>query len=275
MPRWEEGGGEREAASSRIACVKAPSLLILAAALAAAWPCAAIVVRPDRDDAEYVELASRYTSALALGGFGEGVLIAPRWILTSAAVGGALRDARASRLPLPDRDHAVGAIYVSPESIHADLALILLAEPVDGIEPTPPHRERDEQGKAVVIAGHGATGTIGGARTMHDGRARAGINTVDRTSDARLVLEVKKPEDASDLQGAAAAGDEGAPAYIEAKGRLSVAGIAQGPRGAGIPKPGDEDIYTRVSAFTPWIDETMFRAAAEEAEKATAKPRRR
>jgi hypothetical protein len=250
--------------------VKPRSLLALAAALAAAWPCAAIVIRPDRDDAEYVELASRYTSALALGGFGEGVLIAPRWILTSAAVGGALRDARAARLPLPDRDHAIESIHLAPESIHADLALILLAEPVDGIEPTPPHRERDEQGKAVVIAGHGATGTIGGERALHDGRARAGINTVDRMSDARLVLEVKKPDEASDLQGAAAAGDEGAPAYIEAKGRLSVAGIAQAP--AAIPKPGDEDIYTRVAAFTPWIDETMFRAAAEEAEKATATP---
>jgi len=250
-------------------------ILLVLAALACAVPAAAVVRRADRDDGEYLELATRYASALALGGFGEGVLIAPRWILTSAAVANALRVARASRLPLPDGDHAIEAIYVSPESIHAELGLIFLREPVAEIDPTPPHRDGDEQGKAVVIAGHGASGPIGGSRTVHDGRARAGINTVDRVSDARLVLEVKKPDDASDLQGAAAAGDEGAPAYVEAKGRLSVAGIAQGPAGGAIPKAGDEDIYTRVSAFTPWIDETMFQAAAEEAEKATAKPAKR
>lgn len=233
------------------------------------------MIRPDRDDSEYRELASRYGSDVVLGGFGEGVLIAPRWILTESSVATALREGRVERLPLPDADHGIRAVFVSPDSAHGGLALILLADAVAGIEPTPVHRESDEAGKPVVIAGHGATGVIGTAHAMRDGRKRAAINTVDRVEDGRLVLLLKGADDASDLQGAAGAGDEGAPAYLESDGRLSVAGIAQGPRGAALPKVGDEDVYTRVSAFTSWIDETMFKAAAEEAQAATAPTKKR
>ena len=247
------------------------ALFLLLAALGAAFPSGAVVRRADRDDAEYLELASRYRSALALGGFGEGVLIAPRWILTSASVAAALRAAHVSRLAVARAEHEIRSIVVAPEALHGDLALVLLADEVAGIEPTPLHRAPDEQGKAVVVVGHGATGAIGGTSSARDGHARGGINTVARADATRLVLEVRKPDDASDLQGAAAAGDEGAPAYLEAKGRLSVAGIARGPRGGALPKPGDEDVYTRVSAFAAWIDEAMFKAAAEEAAAPTEK----
>ena len=251
-------------------------LLYFFAAVLAALPAAAIVRRADRDDAEYLELASRYRSALALGGFGEGVLIAPRWILTSASVAAALREAHATRLAIGGVEHEIAALTFAPEALHAELALVLLRDAIEGIEPTPPHREPDEQGKAVVIVGHGATSTIGGDGSIRDGRVRGAINTVDRVEPGRLVLDVKAPDDASDLQGAAGPGDEGAPAYLEAKGRLTVAGIAQGPRGARIPRAGDADIYTRVSAFVSWIDEAMFKAASEEAAAETArKPRRR
>jgi hypothetical protein len=250
--------------------------LLLFAAVLSAIPAAAIVRRADRDDGEYLELASRYRSALALGGFGEGVLIAPRWILTSASVAAALREAHATRLAVGGAEHEIASLIFSPDALHAELALILLRDALEGIEPTPPHRESGEQGKAVVIVGHGATGTFGGGDAIRDGRMRGGINTVDRVEPGRLVLDVKTPDDASDLQGAAGPGDEGAPAYLEAKGRLTVAGIAQGPRGARIPRAGDADVYTRVSAFVPWIDEAMFKAASGEAAAETArKPRRR
>ena len=39
-------------------------------------PAAALVIRPDRDDSEYLELATRYTSSIALGASaGEGVFL--------------------------------------------------------------------------------------------------------------------------------------------------------------------------------------------------------
>lgn len=248
--------------------------MAFAALLFAALPCAAIVERADRDDGEYLELASRYASALSLDGFGEGVLVAPRWILTSSSVASALQAAHVSRLHAGGSEHAIVETFLAPPSIHGDIALVFLADPVAGIEATPVHRERDEAGKPVVIAGHGASGAIGASQPLRDGRKRAAINTVDRVDDARLYLRLKGADDASDLQGAAAAGDEGAPAYLESQGRLTVAGIAQGPRGGSVPKVGDEDTYTRLSGFVPWIDETMFRAAAAEAAAATAPAKR-
>ena len=246
-------------------------ILLLLAAIAAALPAGAIVGRPDRDDAEYLELATRYGSAVALGGFGEGVLVAPRWILTSAGVAKRLREAGAAKLRVGEREHGIASILVPPAAAPGDVALVLLREAVEGIEPTPIYRGHDERGKGVVIAGHGASGALGAAAPAADGRARAAINTVDFASGTALVLDVKPPDQASDLQGAAGPGDEGAPAYLQVGGRLYVAGIAHGPRGAAVPRAGDADVYARVSAFAPWIDEAMFKAAAEEAAAPPAK----
>lgn len=225
-------------------------------------------MRADRDDAEYLELASRYASAMALGSFGEGVLIAPRWILTSADVARAMREAQGTlRLRIGSAQHEVVAVFVRPGN-EADIALVLLRDAVNDVEPTPIYRDSGEAGKAVVIVGEGAAARIGSEAITHDGRKRAAINTIDRVDAGTLGMRLKGPEDASDLQGATGPGDEGAPAFVEEKGRLFVAGIAHGPRGGGVPKVGGWDVYTRVSACASWIDEAMFRAAAAEAASA-------
>ena len=247
--------------------------LLAAAAIAAAFPAWALVLRADRDDAEYVELATRYGSAVPVGSYGEGALIAPRWILTSGNVARALREAKgALRLRIGEAERDVQEILTPPEG---DIALLLLREPIEGIEATPVYRDSDEGRQAVVIASHGARGRIGEAAVVRDGKARAAINTVDRVEARMLGLRLKAPDDASDLQGAAGPGDEGAPAFLEKDGRLFVAGVAQGPRGGAVPRVGDWDPYTRVSSYAEWIDEAMFRSASDEARKDSPPPRRR
>src|SRR5690348_14652043 len=189
------------------------------AAMAAAAPAAAIVLRADRDDAEYVELASRYASAVALGSYGEGVLIAPRWILTSADVVRAMREPRGTlRLRIGGEDHAVEETFAGPGN-GMDIGLVFLRDAVTNVEPTPLYREADEQGQALVLVGHGAAGRIGGEPVAHDGRKRGAINTVDRLDAATFGMRLKTAEDASDMQGAAGPGDEGAPAFIQVGGR--------------------------------------------------------
>jgi len=250
-----------------------PARLLAAAAIAAAFPASALVLRADRDDAEYRELASRYVSAVPLGSYGEGALVAPRWILTSGNVARALRESKGTlRLRIGEAERRVQGIFTPPEG---DIALLLLGEPVDGIEATPIYREDDEGRHPVVIASHGPAARIGEPAAARDGKARAAINTVDRVEARVLGLRLKGPDDASDMQGAAGPGDEGAPAFVEKRGRLFVAGIAQGPRGGAAPRVGDWDLYTRVSAYADWIDEAMFRAASDEAAAATGKVRRR
>jgi hypothetical protein len=228
---------------------------LLLAAGVAALPSAALQTRLDRDDAEYVELASRYRSAVKLPS-GEGVLIAARWILTAPEPAQALRAAgSAARIAIAGRDHEVEAIVTSE-----DLALVLLREAASGVEPTPVYRESDESGKGLAIVGHGPAGAIGGTPKV-DGKARAGLNTVDGATSRTLQVGIKSGDDRSDLQGALTPAEIGAPAYlVNDDGRTYVAGIARAA-------DGKVEIYTRVSARAGWIESTMWDAAKKEAGK--------
>ena len=236
-------------------------LPVAAAALCCAFSASALLIRPDRDDAEYLELATRYASSVALNApGGEGVLIAPRWVLTSAHRAKALQDRTPSAsLTMAGRQHAVESVFIHPEwkpGGGSDIALVFLTEPVASLQPTPPYRESDEAGKGVVIVGSGATGKLGGPPSARraDGSKRAAINTVDRATPTTLGLRVKPLEEASDLQGALVAAETGAPAYIQTRDGLFVAGIAQQTEGGW-------ETYARVSAFAEWIDATIWKVA--------------
>src|SRR5690606_35503812 len=116
-------------------------LRTVTAALAAAClslAAAAILTRADRDDEEYLELATRYPAAVPLGPpAGIGALIAPRWILASARRAEALRAAKAP-VKIAGRAFAVQEVFVHPEAKpggEADIALVFLREPVAGFEP--------------------------------------------------------------------------------------------------------------------------------------------
>ena len=223
------------------------------AALLAAVPAQAILIRADRDDAEYLELATRYPSSIEIAPSTEGVLIAPRWVLTSARAAMALQGAKRS---------AVKSTFVHPEGA---IALVLLREAVTGIEPTPISRDRDEIDEIVRIAGHGETGRLGETARSLDGKKRAAINTVDRVTPLTLRLRLKPAGEASDLQGAATPGEHGAPAFMEISGRISVAGIFSA-------NEGEWQVFARVSTFAQWIDDTMFKAAVAEAAEKGVRP---
>ena len=238
------------------------ALAALSGSIMLALPSAAILTRPDRDDEEYRELATRYPAAIPLGpAAGTGTLIAPRWVLTSARSASSLRSARAT-LQLAGRPIEIQEVIVHPDwraGDDADIALLFLRQPVEGTEPVATYRESDEAAQTARVVGYGETGRIGSppAQRRADGRARAAINTVDRVAPRTLGMRIKGPEDASDLQGALANGDGGAPAFFEIGGRTWVAGVAS--------SPGDWETYVRVSAFNTWIEEVMFRAALQEA----------
>lgn len=217
--------------------------LLLAAAFAAT-SAQALIIRADRDDAEYLELATRYPAAIEVAPGVEGVLVAPRWILTSASAVKGLDPAKAR--------HPVQAMFVHPQwrgGIDADLALVFLRAPVGGVEPAPISRDRDEMDDVVRLAAHGG-----------DGRLRAAINTVDRVTASTLALRLKPPTEASDLQGELTASERGAPLFAEISKRIVVTGIFSAA-------DREWQLFVRVSTYADWIDETMSRAAIAEANK--------
>ena len=209
-----------------------------------------MLIRPDRDDAEYLELASRYTASIALTApASEAVLVAPRWLLLPAS-----RAPAANKpLEIAGRTQIVVRVVPHPEArpgTLTDLALVQLAADVEGLKPIPPYRRDDEAGKAVVLVAHGPTGVIGQAARRGDGRGRGAINTVERVEARGMSLVAKPLEDASDLLGMAVPGEEGAAAYVENDEGLFLAGVYCGDDAAG-------NRFARVSRFAAWIDSVV------------------
>lgn len=247
----------------------------LAAACLCAVPASGILIRPDRDDAEYLEMATKYRSFVSLGvPDGGGVLINARWVLTAAHMAKVVEEKKGHRIRIGGGEYAVERVVVHPDwkkGGHSDIGLLLLRDPVRDVDPTPVYTAQDEAGKTVIIVGSGYGGRIGDkpAKENWDRKTRAAVNTVDKLGPRTLFLQIKDKDNASDLQGAAAPGDSGGPAFVNTPEGLRVIGIGYATDDTNangiVGDIGDWEIYARASAYADWILKTMLDVAREEA----------
>ena len=234
---------------------------VLAGAAATPPGTPAIIIRHDRTDAQYVALGSRYPSVVKVGRrMGDGTLIDARWVLTAAHVAaGVMRRTASPAVFLGDREVRIARAYVHPRWVDMgphDIALLELAEPVNGVIPVAPCRSGGEQGRIAILVGHGATGRGNERARTDDGLKRGATNRIETANETHLIFRFDAPPRGTDLEGIPGPGDSGGPAIIDRDGRSCIAGVSSaGEPGANGPGTyGALDYFTRTSRYTAWLD---------------------
>jgi hypothetical protein len=236
--------------------------LALAAICLQAAPLHAVVVRHDRQDADAIALGRRFVAAGRVLPDGGCTLIAPTWAVTAAHVAARVRPG--SLVEFAGQPYTVKRVVAHPEASgppgappEVDLALLELTTTVEGVQPVPLYRGRDELGSAAFIAGYGDFGVAGAPFQRADGQRRAATNQIQDAGPRRIFMTFDAPPAGSALEGVGAPGDSGGPAFIEANGRLLLAGVSSASMNGTPGTYGVVDVYTRISSYVDWIDRTI------------------
>ncbi|WP_294990918.1 trypsin-like serine protease [uncultured Stenotrophomonas sp.] len=248
----------------------------------------AVVIRHDVEDARYRIDGAEFPALADMPGEGQGVLIAPRWVLTAAHA--APMEGMGAVVSISGKDYAVKRVVLHPgyrrmpetlgqdalasgsaAKIHAflaesdDIALIELTLPVADVQPVALYRGSAEAGQVAALIGKGATGT--GAIGLlpggpHRTTLRRAYNAITGGNDRYLWYRFDAPPQGLPLEGVLGNGDSGGPLLIEGNGGWQLVGL--GSWITAVPEHALEAGFygqvvhnVRVSRYVDWIERVM------------------
>ncbi|OKY25642.1 MULTISPECIES: trypsin-like serine protease [Thalassotalea] len=239
----------------------------------------AVVIRHDKSADDYVvKKPPQYL--VNMPHEGQGVLIAPNWVLTVAHV--IFYDYQGKTIDIAGKEYVIESVFIHKDYrklesstldkgtkatmdfqfANRDIALVKLSTSVDSVSPLSIYTKSDELGKRVIGYGKGATGDgIGGAvfETKRDKVLRKLENKIEEVTPYWLAIAFDQPEKALPLEGIDGSGDSGGPVIIKKDGREWLVGMfswdyVDGPLSdfqAGLY--GHKSYQVRVSSYQPWI----------------------
>jgi hypothetical protein len=183
-------------------------------------------------------------------------ILSPHWAMTAAHVASGIKGIT---LTSGTTERAVDRVVVHPEWDDAkhgwnDLALLHCVDPlVLGYYPALSDGGEHE-GQVVSVVGYGLHGPLTSGYSMHDGRLRAGTQTIERYE--RTVIVCRAQCGTSSMEFCIAPGDSGGPLFAGGKlaGVNSFTMAAKGPLKS---REGEETAHTRVSLYRDWIAAVM------------------
>ena len=242
----------------------------------------AIIVRHDKRDSHYHELAARYAQVFWLYEQGDNrrclaTLVDEQWALTAAhclretPLGASLLSGSHWSVQVRGQDNAIDRVAVHPDydsagaaaAIGTDLAMLHLLEPA-GVAPAEIYEGQNELDTPLLIMGWGNTGTGLNDKRRNDHRFRIARNQVTRAA-AWLEFVFDDPvgplSEALNLEGMPGPGDSGGPAFIDTANGMQLAGVARGELQGELSRPqglyGAVAIYERVSLHSQWLKQVI------------------
>lgn len=189
-----------------------------------------------------------------------GTLIHPSVVLTA---GHCAVEGCAGRILIGDRvdDARAQVVLVSQVETHPDygsgpfndLALLILAQPVQGVAPRAlASPGAAEEAGSVRLVGFGTTDSAGRLGYGERRRVDVAVAAPDTAYGADPLTEFVAG--APLLNKDTCPGDSGGPAYVEIDGSWYLAGVTSRATLGAMRTCGDGGIYERVGAFHPWIE---------------------